>query len=430
MQGLTAYLTAQYGQVGQLVEGLINSQPSESDEGAPMELAESTSDDFVGAIERTFTSTDKWGVGSYQDVSSGDLRLWFTISLSLETGLKPKPAISTPTSKPATVTPPIVTPTPTTPSSTPSPAIKPLTVSLEGWYVGNSSVTSTTKDKSVTARISLQNGNSGQYRMRVRADISGADDFTVAEISFVYNGASTTKEVSFVPPYVTNESNTNGYHVDLLKDNDTVWTLVNSYPPRLRVTMPIAKYTLNTKISPAGSGSISINPNTNTFNSGSTVTFTANPSSGYKFVSWSGDFSGTNPVAIITINSDKTIIANFIIITSSPLSVSFEGWYVGGNKVTATNKNKTVVVRMSMTGGSAGQYKMRIRRDISFGDDVTVNEVLFSYDGTSIVKELSFIPPYATNEASTSGYHIDLLKDTDTLFTLTNAYPPRLRVNP
>lgn len=130
MQGLTAYLTAQYGQAGQLVGDLINSQPSESDEGAPMELAESPSDDFVGAVERTFTPTDKWGAGSYQDVRSGDLRLWFTISLpsggtvtpTVEATRIPKP-VTTPPS-PQTSPTPTATPEPT-PAPVPTPPITP-----------------------------------------------------------------------------------------------------------------------------------------------------------------------------------------------------------------------------------------------------------------------------------------------------------------
>lgn len=56
------------------------SQPTE-DNGALMELRESSADDLVGAIEKTWTSLDKWGLGSYEEVTSGDLRLWFTISV-------------------------------------------------------------------------------------------------------------------------------------------------------------------------------------------------------------------------------------------------------------------------------------------------------------------------------------------------------------
>jgi len=101
---------------------------------------------------------------------------------------------------------------------------------------------------------------------------------------------------------------------------------------------------------------------------------------------------------------------------------------VDGNKVNTTNKDKTVTARITLSGGDAGQYMMRIRRDIVWVSDETVNELLFSYDGVSDTIALSFTPPYATGEASTDGYHVDLLKDGYIVWTLANAYPPRLRV--
>jgi len=109
-------------------------------------------------------------------------------------------------------------------------------------------------------------------------------------------------------------------------------------------------------------------------------------------------------------------------------SVNFEGWYVNGSKVDTTTKDKTVTARMTLTGGDAGQYEMRIIRDIKWAPDKTVDEISFSYNGVSASKELSFTPPYAYGEDYTLGYHIDLLKDGYTVWTMVNAFPPRLRV--
>ncbi len=119
---------------------------------------------------------------------------------------------------------------------------------------------------------------------------------------------------------------------------------------------------------------------------------------------------------------------NIVPFGPAPLSIIFDGWYVNGEKVTAVAGNATVIPRLIISGGIAGQYQLRIRRDISSGKDATVNEILFDYNGVSIIKELPFIPPYLTDESSTNGYHVDVLKDGNTLFTLMNAYPPRLRV--
>ena len=72
---------------------------------------------------------------------------------------------------------------------------------------------------------------------------------------------------------------------------------------------PTISYNLSTSVSPSGGGSVS--PSNGTYLSGASVTLTATPASGYQFVSWSGDASGTNLTATITMNSNKNVIATF-----------------------------------------------------------------------------------------------------------------------
>src|SRR5665213_2062240 len=67
----------------------------------------------------------------------------------------------------------------------------------------------------------------------------------------------------------------------------------------------------------SGQGSITPSPigsgggNSFTYNSGSLVQLTANPSPGYHFTSWSGDASGTANQTTVTMNSAKNVTANF-----------------------------------------------------------------------------------------------------------------------
>ena len=233
-------------------------------------------------------------------------------------------------------------------------SMRALSVNFDGWYVNGSSVSTTDKGSTVTAQITISNGDPGQYTMRIRRDVSLSSDETVNELSFSYDGSSTSESLSFSPPYATNEASTNGYHIDLLKDGNTVWTLGDSYPPRL------------------------------------TVTTTSQ--------------------------------------TTTALSVYFDGWYVNGSSVSTTDKGSTVTAQITISNGDAGQYSMRIRRDVSLSSDETVSTVQFYYDGSSANKSISFTPPYATSEASTNGYHIDLLKDGNTVWTLGDSYPPRLSI--
>jgi hypothetical protein len=80
-----------------------------------------------------------------------------------------------------------------------------------------------------------------------------------------------------------------------------------------------ATYTLTTNTSPSGAGSIS--PSGGEYESGMNVTLTASPASGYIFDYWSGAASGTTSDITITMDSNKSIKANFRTI-STPTSPS------------------------------------------------------------------------------------------------------------
>lgn len=68
-------------------------------------------------------------------------------------------------------------------------------------------------------------------------------------------------------------------------------------------------HTLTIIVSPSGAGSVS--PSGGEYESGDQVTLTASPASGYTFDHWSGDASNPSPTIVITMDSDKNIIAYF-----------------------------------------------------------------------------------------------------------------------
>jgi uncharacterized repeat protein (TIGR02543 family) len=65
-----------------------------------------------------------------------------------------------------------------------------------------------------------------------------------------------------------------------------------------------------------GSGTVTKNPDQSSYDSETDVTLTATPASDEEFTGWSGDLTGTTNPVTITMNSNKTITANF---TSSDL---------------------------------------------------------------------------------------------------------------
>ena len=76
------------------------------------------------------------------------------------------------------------------------------------------------------------------------------------------------------------------------------------------VVAPEQTYTLSVSASPSGGGSVS--PGGGEYESGVQVTLAASPASGYTFDYWWGSASGSSPTITITMDSDKSITANFM----------------------------------------------------------------------------------------------------------------------
>jgi uncharacterized repeat protein (TIGR02543 family) len=72
-----------------------------------------------------------------------------------------------------------------------------------------------------------------------------------------------------------------------------------------------AQYTLSTSSAPSGGGSVTVSPSQSTYSSGTPVTLTAVPNSGYTFSGWSGDATGTTNPLSITINGNTSVSASF-----------------------------------------------------------------------------------------------------------------------
>ena len=81
---------------------------------------------------------------------------------------------------------------------------------------------------------------------------------------------------------------------------------------RLRVSTGSAtRYSLSVDASPSAGGSVSLNPSGGTYNDGQQVRLSASPSSGYRFVRWQGDASGTSNPTTITMNHNRSVTAVF-----------------------------------------------------------------------------------------------------------------------
>ncbi len=158
-------------------------------------------------------------------------------------------------------------------------------------------------------------------------------------------------------------------------------------------------YTLSVSVSPSGAGSVS--PAGGQYESGEQVILTASPVSGYTFDYWWGSASGTSPTITITMDSDKSITANFM--TQYGLTI---GSTVGGN-VSSPGEGLfpdydagTVVALVAMAEG--GYHFVEWTGDVTAIADVYDAESTITMNGDySITAE--FAPAYDLTVSSSAG---------------------------
>ena len=85
-------------------------------------------------------------------------------------------------------------------------------------------------------------------------------------------------------------------------------------------------YSLSVSSNPGNGGSVSASPSGSTYLEGTQVTLTANPASGYNFVGWSGDASGSTSTISVTMNGNKNITALFSNGGNPPVNTNLVGW--------------------------------------------------------------------------------------------------------
>ena len=184
------------------------------------------------------------------------------------------------------------------------------------WYVDDSIVTLAPKSGTVDARVVISNALNGHYILYVWRDISWDFDETVASLGFDYPGGSLTEDLAFVPIYATGEASTNGYYMELVQStpSQNTWDMANAYPPRLRVG-----YALTVQVNPPGAGTVTISSPpqqtssswSNTYSANASVSISASPNNGFKFIGWTGALSGDTIPQTITMTANQTVTAKF-----------------------------------------------------------------------------------------------------------------------
>ncbi|MEM4067091.1 MAG: hypothetical protein QXV17_09565, partial [Candidatus Micrarchaeaceae archaeon] len=122
-------------------------------------------------------------------------------------------------------------------------------------------------------------------------------------------------------------------------------------------TTVMADYTTQYYLTMSANSGGSVSPGSGWYNSGTQVSISASPNTGYHFVSWtgtgSGSYSGTNNPAIITMNSPISEIASFEINT---YTVTFQSSPVEGAPVTVNGNSETTPYTVVMDYGTTVSY--------------------------------------------------------------------------
>ncbi|GAB3844788.1 hypothetical protein GCM10028822_02440 [Hymenobacter terrigena] len=146
---------------------------------------------------------------------------------------------------------------------------------------------------------------------------------------------------------------------------------------------PPASYTLTT--STVGTGSVTKNPNQASYASGSSVSLTATPGTGYQFSGWSGDATGTANPLTVTMTANKNITATFT--ATGPSVVS----------CVLVNADTDTDIQVISTGATLNlatlpTTHLNIRATTN---PATVGSVVFALSGTQTRSQTESVAPYA-----------------------------------
>jgi len=158
-----------------------------------------------------------------------------------------------------------------------------------------------------------------QYDLNI-SSTSGGSVTTPGEGTFTYDaGDAVSLVASPEPGYQFNEWTGDTGDIEEPDSASTTIHMNGNYSITANFEeIPPVTYTLTVNVSPSGSGDVEVDgttpssyPYTEDFTEDSSVDLEAVPVSGYEFDHWSGDLTGSTNPDTITMNSNKSITANF-----------------------------------------------------------------------------------------------------------------------
>jgi uncharacterized repeat protein (TIGR02543 family) len=115
----------------------------------------------------------------------------------------------------------------------------------------------------------------------------------------------------------------------------------------------LPSYILTTMAFPSSCGTVEKSPSQSSYLSGTVVTLTSTPATGYTFTGWSGDLTGHANPAALTMSGNKTVTASFAVAASCTLSVivAGSGFVVKSPNMSSYPCGTVVTLTATPTGG-------------------------------------------------------------------------------
>jgi uncharacterized repeat protein (TIGR02543 family) len=171
---------------------------------------------------------------------------------------------------------------------------------------GNTRVVTVTGNMQVTATFT-QN----QYSIGVTI----LPDSGAGWVSFSNNGPYHYNDVVTLTPHANSGYTFDHWSGDGSAGSGDTWVVTVTGNMQVTATFTKIQYTLTVNI--VGSGSVTKTPNLALYDPGTVVQLEAIPNNGYYLSQWTGDLTGSNNFASLTMDSDKTVTATFVQATQS-----------------------------------------------------------------------------------------------------------------
>ena len=141
------------------------------------------------------------------------------------------------------------------------------------------------------------------------------------------------------------------------------------------IQIPLSAYTLTVTCELSEGGSVILTPTTgnNQYEEDILVELTAIPNSSYAFGSWSGDLAGSNNPENVAMDSDKNVVANFVLLERGE-SASFEitSLNISPEQI-QPNQQVSISVDINNSGGEVGNCEVGLYISGQIEDSQTVS---------------------------------------------------------